>query len=363
MVLNAAMPDEHQRRREALAAELAGLEVRAALVTTLLNVRYLTGFTGSSAALLVHDDGSSVLATDGRYELQAATECPDLPAVITRSGRRDLADRAIGAGASQVGFEDLHLPVAAFRDLPHSASWTPLGTCLEHLRMVKDAGELHALSLACAATDGALEVSADRIRPGVTEREVARWIDDELRKRSEGPGFDTIVASGPNGAIPHHQPTDRRIEAGDLVTIDFGARVAGYHADMTRTVLVGGRAAAWQSEAYQAVRRAQDAAVAALSPGCAASEVDGAARNSLADAGLAEFFVHGLGHGVGLQIHEAPYLGSSSPDKLAVSVPVTVEPGVYLPGRGGVRIEDTVVVHADHVEFLTTTTRDLMTLG
>jgi Xaa-Pro aminopeptidase len=197
----------------------------------------------------------------------------------------------------------------------------------------------------------------------VTEQQVARWVDEELRERSEGPGFDTIVAAGPNGALPHHQPTQRCIEQGELVTIDFGARVDGYHADMTRTLLVGGQPQGWQAEMYAAVLQAQSAGVAALSASAVASEVDGAARDVIAGAGFGEHFVHGLGHGVGLQIHEAPYLGSTSTDKLAPSVPVTVEPGVYVPGRGGVRIEDTVVVHAGRVESLTTTTRELLSMS
>jgi Xaa-Pro aminopeptidase len=262
-----------------------------------------------------------------------------------------------------LGFEDLHLSVAAFRDLPHSADWQPLGATLDDLRMIKDASELDALRRACAATDGALEAVMPQIRPGITEQQVARWIDDQLRDRSEGPGFDTIVASGPHGAIPHHQPTDRPIENGDLVTIDFGARVDGYHADMTRTLLVGDRLQAWQREIYDVVQRAQSAGVAALHAAAAASDIDAASRDVVVEAGFGEYFVHGLGHGVGLQIHEAPYLGSTSTDKLAPSVPVTVEPGVYLPGRGGVRIEDTVVVHAGRVESLTTTTRDLLTVS
>jgi Xaa-Pro aminopeptidase len=197
----------------------------------------------------------------------------------------------------------------------------------------------------------------------VTERQVARWIDDGLRDRSEGPGFDTIVASGSNGAIPHHQPTGRELESGDLVTMDFGARVGGYHADMTRTVVIDGCADSWQSDIYETVRLAQQAGVDALQVDQVASVVDAAARRIIVDAGFGEYFGHGLGHGVGLQIHEAPFLGTTSPDKLVASVPVTVEPGIYLPGRGGVRIEDTVVVHADSVETLTTTTRDLLVVG
>jgi Xaa-Pro aminopeptidase len=354
--------EHHERRRQALADHLPALGLDAALITTLLNVRYLTGFTGSAAAALVCADGSAVVATDGRYEVQVAHECPDLDVVITRSGRRQLADQALAAGATRIGFEDLELSVAAFRDLPHAASWEPLGATLASLRMRKDAVELDALRRACRATDEALHVTLPRIAPRVTERQIARWIDDELRTRSEGPGFDTIVASGPNGAIPHHQPSNRVVEPGDLVTIDFGARVDGYHADMTRTLLVGGGPAAWQTEMYAAVLEAQIAGVAALTSEVTASDVDGAAREVLVKAGFGEQFVHGLGHGVGLQIHEAPYLGSTSTDKLAPSVPVTVEPGVYVPGRGGVRIEDTVVVHADRVESLTTTTRELLSV-
>ena len=357
------MAEHQQRRRLALGKELASRDQHAVLVTELLNIRYLTGFTGSSATLLVDADGAALLATDGRYTLQAADECPDVEVIVTRSGRRELADRALSTGATQIGFEDGHLAVAAFRELPHSASWQPMGSTVDALRMTKDEVELDALRRACAATDEALAAVLDRMTGGVTEEQVARWIDDELRDRSEGPGFDTIVASGPNGAIPHHQPTDRPIERGDLVTIDFGGRVDGYHADMTRTLLVGGSPQAWQLEIYSAVQQAQAAGVAALSPGRPASEVDAVAREVIDGAGWGSEFVHGLGHGVGLQIHEAPYLGSTSTDKLAASVPVTVEPGVYLPGRGGVRIEDTVVVHPDRVESLTTTTRDLLTVG
>ena len=357
------MADQHQARREALAAVLVGRELDAALVTTLLNVRYLAGFTGSSAALLVRADGSAELATDGRYQLQVEAECPDVPATITRSGRRDLADLAVTNGPQRIGFEDRHLSVADFRDLPHSASWQPLADSLDRLRMVKDATELDALRSACAASDEALASVVEQIGPGVTERQIARWIDDELRDGSEGPGFDTIVASGPNGAIPHHQPTDRPVERGDLVTMDFGGRVDGYHADMTRTVLVGDRPDSWQTEIFDAVQAAQAAGVASLEVGRAAVDVDAAAREVIDAAGFGSYFLHGLGHGVGLQIHEAPYLGMTSKDKLAASVPVTVEPGVYVPGRGGVRIEDTVVVHRGHVESLTTSTRDLIVLG
>ena len=356
------MAHQHDRRREALGRHLTAQGVDAALVTDLVNVRYLTGFTGSAGATLVTNDGAAVLATDGRYEVQAGEESPDVEVLITRAGRRALAERALADGCDRVGFEDLDLTVAAFRDLPHSATWTPLGAAIGVLRMVKDVAELDALRRACAATDAAFAAVLAHLAPGVTERQVARWIDDALRDRSEGPGFATIVASGPHGAIPHHQPTDRPLEAGDLVTMDFGARVDGYHADMTRTVSVGGAVSSWQREVYEAVRVAQEAGVAALAADVDAAAVDTAARDVIAEAGFGPQFVHGLGHGVGLQIHEAPYLGSTSTDKLAASVPVTVEPGVYLPGRGGVRIEDTVVVHSGRVESLTTSARELLSV-
>jgi Xaa-Pro aminopeptidase len=356
------MPEQHQARRARLAAALLDQGLEGALVTSAVNVRYLSGFTGSAGALLLGGDGSIRLATDGRYELQSAAECPEAQVVITRTGRADLADTAIRNGWSAVGYEDLHLSVAAWRQLPESGRWQPLSDTVDRLRMVKDAGEAELLRHACAATDLALAELFALLRPGVTERTAARWIDDSLRNSADGPGFDTIVASGPNGAIPHHQPTDRVIEAGDLVTIDVGARLDGYHADMTRTVLVGGEPSTWQREAYEAVRRSQAAGVAALAVGRSGRDIDAAAREVLVSADLGEYFTHGLGHGVGLQIHEAPYLGSTSTDKLEADVPVTVEPGVYLPGRGGVRIEDTVVVHTDSVETLTTTTRDLLVL-
>ena len=357
------MPAIHERRRMQLAEVLAAGGLGSALVTTLLNVRYLTGFTGSAAALLVRSDGCAVMATDSRYALQVEQECPDVPARITRSGRRELAQSIVGWSSGPSGFEDQSLSVAAWRELPVSVEWAPLGSALDHLRMTKDATELDLLRAACSASDAAIGEVLSRIRAGVTEVEVARWIDDSLRDRSEGPAFDTIVASGPNGAIPHHQPTDRPLDHGDLVTMDFGARVAGYHADMTRTVVVGVAAHEWQGEIYDTVRQAQQTGCDALAVGRSASEVDAEARAVITAAGYGEFFGHGLGHGVGLQIHEAPFLGATSTDKLSASVPVTVEPGIYLPGRGGVRIEDTVVVHSDRVEFLTTTTRDLLVVG
>lgn len=358
---------EHEKRRARLAEALSAAELDGVLVSHLLNVRHLTGFTGSAGHALVGADGSCTVATDARYQLQVAEEAPDLEAVITRQGQQDLAARAVGRGWTAVGYEDLHLSVHDWRELTGDADgtrWHPCGRLIEDLRIVKDDVELDALRRACAISDAALAAVMPQIAPGVTEHQVARWIDDGLRvDDSDGPGFDTIVAAGPWGAVPHHQPSEYRIKNGDLVTIDFGARVDGYHADMTRTLLVGSTPDAWQSQVYELVQAAQAAGVEALSTTATPAAVDAAARQVIVDGGMGEYFTHGLGHGVGLQIHEAPFLGSTSTDKLTAAVPVTVEPGIYVPGRGGVRIEDTVVVHADHVERLTTTTRDLVRLG
>jgi Xaa-Pro aminopeptidase len=359
------VPATHEQRRRRLADGLPSYSAEAVLVTKLVNVRYLTGFSGSSGAVLVLADGSALLATDGRYQDQAADECPDVERVITRSGPADLLARADGCGAGAVGFEEHDLTVAVHRQLAESfgGSLLALPPVVEPLRAVKDDGELALLREACRISDAALAEVLPRVRVGATERRVAADLEATMRRLgADHAAFDSIVAAGPNSAIPHHTPTDRPIARGDLLKIDFGALVDGYHADETRTFVVGAAPADWQLELHAAVAAAQAAGVAALEAGASGVDVDAAARRVLADAGLEEHFTHGLGHGVGLEIHEAPFLGPTSPDRLAAAVPVTVEPGVYLPGRGGVRIEDTLVVGTDRAESLTATPRDLLVL-
>ena len=234
---------------------------------------------------------------------------------------------------------------------------------IEALRMVKDATELEKLRVACELSDAALAQVLPGIKAGDTERTVAFRLDAQMiALGAERPAFDTIVASGPNGAIPHHVPTDRPLQPGDLVTMDFGALYQGYHADMTRTVSIGALAD-WQREIYDLVAQAQRVGMAALADGVEAGAVDAAARDVIEAAGHSDHFQHGLGHGVGLEIHEAPMLGYGRTGKLSDRVPVTVEPGVYLPGLGGVRIEDVLVVTAgDRARILTSTTRELLVL-
>jgi Xaa-Pro aminopeptidase len=323
------------------------------LVTDLINVRYLSGFTGSNAALLVFaDDVPPVLATDGRYRTQAAQQAPDVEVAIERACARYLAGRAASAGARRLGFESHVVTVDGFDALAREIE--EIGTTelvrashtVEALREIKDAGEIALLRLACEAADAALTdlVASGGLRPGRTEREVGRELEAlMLDHGADGISFETIVASGPNSAIPHHRPTDAVLAAGDFVKIDFGALVGGYHSDMTRTFVLG-KAADWQREIYQLVSVAQQAGRDALQAGASLADVDGAARGVIVDAGHGEHFGHGLGHGVGLQIHEAPGINATAAGTLLADSVVTVEPGVYLPGRGGVRIEDTLVV-------------------
>jgi len=322
------------------------------LVSDLINVRYLSGFTGSNAALLVFaDDRPPVLATDGRYRTQAAQQAPDLEVAIERACGRHLAGRAASAGVRRLGFESHVVTVDGFDALAGELAQAGpelvrASQTVEALREVKDAGEVALLRLACEAADAALTdlVARGGLRPGRTEREVGRELEALIFDHgADGVSFETIVASGANSAIPHHRPTDAVLATGDFVKIDFGALVGGYHSDMTRTFVLG-KAADWQREIYDLVSAAQRAGRDALRAGASLADIDAEARRVIMDAGHGERFGHGLGHGVGLQIHEAPGINASAAGTLLAGSVVTVEPGVYLPDRGGVRIEDTLVV-------------------
>src|SRR5215472_3584141 len=355
------MPESHALRRERLRVAVAASDADAALVTTLVNVRYLTGLASSNAALLLPAEGPPVLATDTRYALAAERDCPDVQLLTARPVETALAELASSLGMSRLAFEaqemtvERHTAIAAMDGL---TLLVPLGRCVEDLRMVKDTEELALLARACAITGWAFDQVVTRIQAGMTEHELAVLLERTMVDAgAEKPAFDTIVASGPNGAIPHHAPGDRRFEPGDMITIDCGARYAGYHADMTRTVALG-EPAAWQAEIYGLVAAAQRAGVEAATEGAAVADVDAAARDLIDAAGHDDHFGHGLGHGVGLEIHEAPLVGYERPGTLGDRVPITVEPGIYLPGKGGVRIEDTLVVRSG-AEFAAS--RDLLT--
>ncbi|TQK31867.1 Xaa-Pro peptidase family protein [Arthrobacter sp. SLBN-53] len=354
-------------RRDRLRQRLAAADLDAMLVTDLVNVRYLSGFTGSNAALLVFAERDTpVLATDGRYVTQAAAQAPDADVVIERAVGPALAARAVDV-VRRLGYESHVVTVDGFTSLERAGTgveFVRAAGMVERLREVKDAGEIAILRLACEAADAALHdlVASGGLRPGRTEKEVRRDLESlMLDHGADGVSFETIVATGSNSAIPHHRPTDAVLAAGDFVKIDFGALVAGYHSDMTRTFVLGS-AADWQRELYALVATAQAAGRAAVVPGAELAAVDAAAREVIADAGHAEHFGHGLGHGVGLQIHEAPGISASAVGTLLAGAAVTVEPGVYLPGRGGVRIEDTLVVGSEDApepELLTRFSKEL----
>ncbi|HEX6468111.1 MAG TPA: Xaa-Pro peptidase family protein [Streptosporangiaceae bacterium] len=355
------MGAQHIDRRERLAALLADRGVDAALVTRLVNIRYLTGLDSSNAALLVPAAGAPLLCTDARYAGMVRDVCPELECVVERATATTLAERAARDGVRRLGFEAHDVTVEAYDTLAEKApELVPLGRAVEELRRVKDEGELALLREACAITDRTFEAILPLLRPGITEREIALAIERIMVDLgAEKPAFDSIVAGGPNGAVPHHHPGDRPLAAGDLVTMDFGARYGGYHADMTRTVAIGS-VAGWQRDVYDLVLHAQLAGVEAARPEAEITAVDAAARDVIAAAGYGDEFPHGLGHGVGLEIHEAPLMGYDKTGKLEGRVPVTVEPGVYLDGRGGVRIEDTLVVRPDGPELLTRTSKELL---
>jgi len=360
------MPDIHARRRQRAQEKIAEVPADAALITFGPNVRYLTGLASSNAALLLPADGDALLATDFRYAGAAQRDAPDLELISERFIEPALAVEASRRGVARLAFEAHEMTVERHAELEAAAEGVttrPFGRMIEALRMVKDPVELEKLQVACELSDAALAEVLPGIKAGDSERSVALRLDHQMALLgAERPAFDTIVASGRNGAIPHHVPTDRPLQRGDLVTMDFGALYQGYHADMTRTVAIGA-VAQWQREIYDLVAAAQRAGIEALTDGVEAGAVDAAARDVIEAAGHSAHFQHGLGHGVGLEIHEAPMLGYGRTGKLSDRVPVTVEPGVYLPGLGGVRIEDVLVVTAgDRARALTSTTRELLVL-
>lgn len=362
----------HATRRDALRALLAERELDALLVTDLLNIRYLTGFTGSNAALLLHGSGDdrTLFCTDGRYTAQVRKEVPDLPLLVERASVPAVLAHASGKAAEnrRTGFESQHVSVDAFDAMTERADGIDLlraGGLIERLRAIKDDSEIEALRMACAAADRALAdlIESGGVRAGRTEREVARELEARMLDHgSTGPAFDSIVAAGANSAIPHHRPTDAVLARGDLVKLDFGAVVDGYHSDMTRMLVIG-PPEDWQRDLHGLVRTAQATGTSAATVDAKLTDVDGAARGVIERAGYGDEFPHGLGHGVGLQVHEAPSLAKTGAGTLSAGMTVTVEPGVYLAGRGGVRIEDTLVVRPGGGELLTLSTKDLVTVS
>lgn len=308
------------------------------------------------------------LVTDFRYRDQAAEEVPDdLPVWLAEDGwREEVAARLPSvSGDGPVGFESDHVTVLGREKLAEAApevEWRGVEGPVEELRQVKSAGEVERIRTAASLGDRVLEEFLGAVEEGATEAELAAELDYRVRRAgSEGVAFETIVAAGPRSALPHARPSQRPVREGDLLLVDVGTRIDGYCSDMTRVFCLG-PASSWQRDLHASVRRAQQAALDRVRAGAAAAEVDAAAREALDGAGLAEHFGHSTGHGLGLEVHEAPSLSDRSEAELLEGAVVTVEPGVYLSGRGGVRIEDDVVVRAERPERLTEFSRNLREL-
>jgi Xaa-Pro aminopeptidase len=349
-------------RTDRLAALFSEPGIDCLLVTNLPNVRYLTGFTGTNGACVVTAE-QRLFLTDFRYVEQAQQQVRDYELVTAgRDMLGDLATRLSG----RTGFDDAHMSVRTHGKLaektPDGVELVAAGGLVERLRAVKEAREIEAMAEAARVADGLYELIAERGLAGRTELEVARELERELSERADGPSFPVIVAAAENGALPHAAPRDVEIPRGTLVVVDMGAELDGYCSDCTRTFATGdlnGEAA----EVYELVRAAQEAALGAVRGGAECAAVDGVARDLIEAGGNGERFGHSLGHGVGLEVHEEPRLAKTAEGALEAGNTVTVEPGVYLPGRFGVRIEDLVAVTEDGCEILTSFPKALTDVG
>lgn len=345
---------------------LSETEVDALFVSSKPNIRYLCGFKGDSGWLLITAN-KVYLITDFRFIIQAKNEAPNVEVVMYEGKMLEkLKELVAGESIKTLGFESEHNTYAHYQKLSGTlpdVELKGLSSVVEQIRTVKESSELETIRQAVQIADEAFNHVLGFIKPGVKELELAAEIEYFMRKAgAEKPSFDTIIGSGFRGALPHGIATNHEVQKGDFVVMDFGAVYNGYCSDMTRTVLVG-EASSKHREIYSLVLEAQLAATEAVRPGQKCSEVDAVARNLIADRGYGEYFGHGLGHGVGLDIHESPALNTRNHDQLEEGMVITVEPGVYLDGWGGVRIEDMVVVTSEGCEVLTQTGKDLVQIS
>jgi Xaa-Pro aminopeptidase len=360
------------RRQKNLREHLATTRFDALLISHLPNIRYLCGFTGSAGFLLV-DEAGSVFFTDVRYDTQARDEVHGAKVIIAHKAvlgalAEWVGDRRKKSKGWTIGIESEHMTVAAKKRLtdllPSRHRLRDASAIVERERMVKDPDELRSIRAAVLLGASLFDRALQGLRPGVKETDVAGEMEHAARKAgAEEMSFPTIIASGARSALPHGRATEQTIVPGAFVVCDFGVILAGYCSDQTRTVWVGpGPSAAPEDarRAYESVREAQQAAIAAVRPGIAVAEVDEAARKVLRKARLGRYFTHSTGHGVGLEIHEAPRIASGQKEILRSGMVITIEPGVYFPGKWGVRIEDMVVVSETGCEVLTPTSKDFL---
>jgi len=356
-----------RKRIAVLRQKLAGMDCDTAWVIQPENRRYLSGFraedsqfTESSGSLFINES-QSILATDSRYTLDAERESVDFDVQTLKKGLLDgLPGLLKRMGTENLGFEGDYLTWGLHRELSErlleyspSVGLMPLSGVVEEMRLVKDEPEIRTLEASADLMSDILDEVITGLEPGMTEKQVAWQIEGRIREsEADGLAFPPIVASGPNSALPHAVPTDRKLEKGDSVILDVGLRLNGYCSDMTRTVFLGGPSADFV-EIYRTVREAQTNSLKEVRSGVMSNYPDAIARQIINDAGFGGYFGHGLGHGVGLATHERPRLSPLKPTKLKKGMVVTVEPGIYIPGKGGVRLEEMVVIEADGPRILT----------
>jgi Xaa-Pro aminopeptidase len=355
--------EQSMRRVTPLRQRLLDLGLDALVVTAPENIRYLSGFTGSLGYLIIGKDAAEILG-DSRYWLQMEAEAPAfrlMPSGPSHGLWALIAQRLKDLGLRRVGFESFHLTFEQHQRL--AAALSPEQTLVatpglvEDLRIVKDAEEIELLRAVASIAGRAFDRVRAAIRPGLRERDVAFLLEQTFRELgADGPAFETIVAAGERGALPHGRASDRVLSRGDMVVIDFGATAAGYHSDTTRTIVIG-EPTPEQARVIEAVRQAQLASMALMKPGVTTDEVDRRAREVL--AGEQHAFGHGLGHGIGLQVHERPYLSSSDHTALRPGMVITNEPGIYIPGWGGARLEEMVLITQAEPEVLTSASYEI----
>ncbi len=352
-------PASSERRIDRLRGRFSGFGVEAVLLLDMTNIRYLTGFTGSDGALLV-DGNEATLLVDGRYVTQAKAEAGAAAAVVEYRDKRE-GIAAAGRRYSAIGFEPEAMNVALHAWLADNLPEVvlkPLSVEITALRAVKDEDEISRIREAAGLSFRGLSAVRDLLRPGMMERDIALELEFRIRRGgADDMAFPAIVASGENSALPHARPGTRRIIDGDIVVIDYGATVKGYCCDETWTFAVG-HADEEQRDAYALVKEAHDRAIDAVRSGVSCREIDRIARRCIEDGGLGANFSHGTGHGVGLAVHEAPRVAARSEEILEPGMVITLEPGVYFPGRWGIRIEDTVLVKENGCEVLTKMPKD-----
>lgn len=352
---------KHKQRLAAL-RELFTENYNGMLITNLNNIRYLCGYSGSCGTLLITKK-NAVFFTDFRYQEQSAREIGDAAEIVIFKNNqiemmqkylKKLRVKALGVEKS------LNLRQFLLFSEEFKMDLYPTEGLVERLRQIKDADELKSLKTAFSIADASFAELMKIIRPGMTENEVAAHLEFFMKmKGSDAPSFSTIIASGPNSACPHHHPCDRKLKKNEMVKIDFGAVCDGYHSDMTRTIFLG-KATAKFKKVYATVLEAQTKAIKAIKVGAVCRDVDAVARKIITDAGYGENFGHGLGHSLGLDIHEAPSLSPKCEDEISAGMAFTVEPGIYLPEWGGIRIEDVFVVKEKGLQQLTNTPNSLL---